>query len=95
MLSTVQIVLSTLIIVTLLFSVFYSFRHRRETDPKRRGQLAAKMNIAMGLMLIIIAITQLFFFSDMIARRIFGTICLLLGLWNLFAGVRNYIHFNR
>ncbi|MBV6714072.1 YtpI family protein [Paenibacillus chitinolyticus] len=95
MLETVQIVLSTLIFITLLFSVVFSFRSRRKTDPKQRGTNAALMNISMGLMLILIAVTQLFFLSDTPVRRIFGTICLLLGLFNLFAGIRNYLYFSR
>ncbi|TVY07421.1 YtpI family protein [Paenibacillus cremeus] len=92
---TIQIVLSALIVVTLFITVFYSFRYRRERDPKLRGLYASRMNMAMGIMLVIIAITQLFFFTDSVTRRIFGTICLLLGLFNLFAGIRNHSHFSR
>jgi hypothetical protein len=76
-------------------SVYYSFRSRKQTDPKLRGLMASRMNIAMGIMLVIIAVTQLFFFTDSNVRRVFGTICFLLGLFNLFAGLRNQSHFNR
>lgn len=95
MIANIQITLSTLIIIALGFSIFYSFRFRRETDPKLRGLFSSKMNMAMGLMLIIIAITQLFFFEDSVIRRIFGTVCLLLGLFNFYVGLRNYGHFSR
>lgn len=94
-LETIQWMLSALIIVFVAFSVYYSFRFRRSTDPKLRGLYGARMNISMGLMLIIIAISQLFFFTDSVTRRIFGTVCLLLGLFNLFAGLRNHSHFSR
>ncbi|MEK8126791.1 YtpI family protein [Paenibacillus filicis] len=94
-LQTVQLSLSTLIVIAVAFSVYYSFRYRRQLDPVKRGILASRMNIAMGLMLILIALTQLFFFTDSVTRRIFGTICLLLGIWNLFAGLRNHLHYNR
>lgn len=92
---TVQILLFIAIVVMLVVSVWFSFKFRREKDPVKRGLNGARMNIAMGIMLIIISVTQLFFFTDSITRRIFGTVCLLLGLFNLFAGIRNNSHFSR
>lgn len=91
----VRTLLSALIFITLIVSVSYSFRSRRAQEPKLRGLFTARMNIAMGLMLVVIAITQLFFFNDSNIRRVFGTICVLLGLFNLFAGIRNHNLFNR
>jgi len=95
MLETVQVGLFLLIVLTLALSIYFSFRFRRERDPKQRGLYSARLNICMGIMLVLIAVTQLFFFSDTAFRRIFGTICLLLGLFNLFAGIRNHSHFQR
>lgn len=92
---TIQTILIVLIVLTLVLSVYYSFRSRKQLDPKQRGIYASKTNIMMGLMLIIFAITQLFFFTDSITTRIFGTVCFLLGVFNLFAGIRNHSHFNR
>jgi Na+/H+ antiporter NhaD/arsenite permease-like protein len=92
---TIQTILFALIIVALIFSLYYSFRSRKNNDPKLRGIYASRMNIMMGLMLIIIAVTQLFFFTDSNVRRVFGTICFLLGAFNLFAGLRNHSHFSR
>lgn len=91
----IQATLFILICVLLALSVFFSFRARRVQDPARRGLYSARMNICMGLMLVMIAITQLFFFNDSSFRRIFGTVLVLLGLFNFFAGVRNHGHFNR
>jgi hypothetical protein len=48
----------------------------------------------MGVMLIAIAVSQLFFFTDSVVRRSFGVVCVLLGLFNLFAGLRNRKHFS-
>jgi len=91
----IQIVLFSLICITLAFSVYFSTRSRREKETAKRGLYAARMNICMGLMLVLIAVTQLFFFSESSFRRIFGTVCVLLGLFNLFAGIRNHGHFDR
>jgi hypothetical protein len=90
-----QSVIPVLILVPLILSVYYSFRSRRTEDPKQRGLYTARMNICMGLMLIVIAVSQLFFFTDSNLRRIFGVICFLLGMFNLFAGLRNHSRFNR
>jgi hypothetical protein len=91
----IQIVFSALILITLVASVFYSFKYRRQTDPTLRGLFAARMNIYMGIMLVLIAVSQLFFFNDSSVRRIFGTICLLLGLFNLFSGIRSHGAYQR
>lgn len=91
----IQITLFSLICILLALSLYFSFRSRRETDPAKRGLFSARMNICMGLMLVLIAITQIFFFSESSFRRIFGTVLVLLGLFNLFAGIRNHGHFNR
>lgn len=95
MLEIIRTLLPFIIFVTLIFSVSYSFRARKTEDPRLRGLYSARMNIAMGVMLIVIAVTQLFFFNDSNLRRVFGTICVLLGLFNLFAGLRNHSTFNR
>jgi heme/copper-type cytochrome/quinol oxidase subunit 2 len=95
MLQSVQLILFIIIVILLLISVYFSFRYRREQNPQKRGIYASYMNICMGFMLIAIAITQLFFFTDSAFRRIFGTICLLLGLFNVFAGFRNYGMYQR
>lgn len=92
---TLQALLPLFIFVPLIFSVYYSFKSRRTQDPKQRGLYTARMNIAMGSMLIVIAVSQLFFFTDSNMRRVFGTICFLLGLFNLFAGLRNHSAFNK
>ncbi|MCD1258876.1 YtpI family protein [Paenibacillus athensensis] len=95
MLETVQVGMFLLIVLMLALSIYFSFRFRRERDPKRRGLFSARMNMCMGLMLVLLAVTQLFFFTDSTLRRTFGTIFLLIGLFNLFAGIRNYSHFQR
>lgn len=91
----IQGALTLLIFVTLIFTVYFSFRYRREQDPILRGLYTSRMNIVMGLMLILIAVTQLFFWTDSQTRRIFATICLLLGVFNFFVGLRNHITFDR
>jgi len=87
--------LGVLIVLFSLLSVFFSIRARRARDGRLRRLYAARMNISMGVMLILIAVIQIFMFSVSTMRVIIGTVFLLLGLFNLFAGLRNHSHFSR
>ncbi|MFB9752567.1 YtpI family protein [Paenibacillus hodogayensis] len=80
---------------SLFGSVFYSVRYRRQQARKARGIDAAKMNMSMGAMLVSISLIQLFLFEGSSVRVIVGLVMLLLGLFNLFAGIRNYGLYNR
>ncbi|MFS0727296.1 YtpI family protein [Paenibacillus sp. 1P07SE] len=82
------------IITALLSSVFFSLRARRSKDQRLRGLYAARMNISMGIMLILMAGIQMIMFTGDTVRVIVGTLFLLLGLFNFFAGLRNHRHFS-
>lgn len=88
-------VFAILIIATSVMSAVYSYRSRRTADAKLRGLYAARMNISMGLMLIFIALIQMFLFSGSTLRVVVSGLFMLLGLFNLFAGLRNHSHFKR
>lgn len=70
-------------------SMFYSFRYRRATDPAIRGLNQAKTNISMGITLIAISLILILTYEANWLRSIIGAIFLLMGLFNLFAGIRN------
>jgi len=85
-----QWILSIGVFATLAATVYYSLRYRRSEDRKTRGMLSARMNIAMGVMLILLALIQMLLFAGSTLRVIVGAVFLLLGLFNLFAGLRNH-----
>lgn len=88
--AVLQWVLSIGVIASLAATVYYSLRYRRSADPKTRGLLSARMNIVMGIMLILLALIQMLLFTGSTIRVIVGAVFLLLGLFNLFAGLRNH-----
>lgn len=90
-----QFVLITIVVATCALSVFYSVRHRRAASPKKKGVYAARMNISMGTMMLAIALIQIALFEPSTVRVIVGVVFLLVGLFNLFAGVRNHSVFSR
>ncbi|WP_199615687.1 YtpI family protein [Paenibacillus alkalitolerans] len=83
------------IVLTSALSVFFSFRSRRAADPVRRGLNAARMNISMGTLLICMALVQWFLFEPDTIRIVIGSVFIVIGLFNLFAGLRSYGHFSR
>lgn len=78
-----------------VLSVVFSIRSRRATDPKSRGLNAARMNISMGALLILASFVQFVLFEPDTVRIVVGSVFLLIGLFNLFAGLRNYGHYSK
>ncbi|MDQ6422342.1 YtpI family protein [Paenibacillus sp. LHD-117] len=87
-LQLLQWVLFPVILVSLVLSVVYSFRARRSTDARKRGLNAARMNISMGVMLLFISIIQLFMSDESTLKIVIGAVFMVIGLFNLFAGLR-------
>ncbi|MGM0880053.1 MAG: YtpI family protein [Bacillota bacterium] len=85
----IQWLLAPGILISLVFSVIFSFKSRRSTDARMRGIYAARMNICMGVMLLIIALVQLFLSAESTLRIVIGALFMVLGVFNLFAGLRN------
>lgn len=78
-----------LLFVSLGFSVAYSVKYRKQTDPYQRSKYQAKQNTAMGLMMILLAVYPLYLMPGTTISITIGIIFLLIGLFNLFVGVRN------
>lgn len=85
----IQWLLAPGILISLVFSVIFSLKSRRSADARLRGIYAARMNICMGLMLLIIALVQLFLSAESTLRIVIGAMFMVLGVFNLFAGLRN------
>ncbi|WP_053374715.1 YtpI family protein [Paenibacillus sp. FJAT-27812] len=77
------------ILISLVFSALFSIKSRRSSDARTRAIFSARMNISMGIMLLFIALVQLFLSGESTLRIVIGAIFLVLGVFNLFAGLRN------
>lgn len=95
MVQSILYVLYAGLIITCICSVYFSFKSRRSVDPAVRGLSAAKTNISMGGMLIILALIQMFMFSGSSLRVVIGALFMVLGAFNIFAGIRNHGYFSR
>jgi TRAP-type C4-dicarboxylate transport system permease small subunit len=76
-------------ILALGFTLYYSVKFRRERQPDLRGLLQAKQNISMGIVLVLLSAYPILGISGT-AGIIVGLLFLLMGLFNLFAGIRNH-----
>lgn len=83
------------IMITLVMSVVFSFKARREKAQNIRGLQTARMNISMGIMLKFIAGVQLLLSAESTIRIVIGALFLVLGIFNLFAGLRNHSIFRK
>ncbi|MHA6485228.1 YtpI family protein [Paenibacillus sp. strain BS8-2] len=88
-LELLQTILVPIILVSLVLSVFFSFKSRRSPDSRVRAVNAARMNISMGVMLLFMSIIQLFMSDESTFKIVIGSIFMVIGLFNLFAGLRN------
>jgi len=77
------------ILVSLIGSVFQSYKFRRSSDKTVRGKSNAMMNIFMGTMLLLVALLFMLVYSGSTVKVIIGTLFIVIGLFNLFAGLRN------
>lgn len=90
MLFIVQSILYFIAVLFLIGSIYFSFKRRRGTSQMEQGLAASKMNICMGLMLVTLGIMQLFITIQTWVNFTVGIVFALLGLFNLFAGIRNH-----
>ncbi|WP_438349612.1 YtpI family protein [Paenibacillus sp. FA6] len=93
MISLIKVILLVLLIATCIASAYYSLRSHRSSDPIDRGLFGAITNILMGFMLIILAITFMFVFQGSTPSVIVEALFMVLGVFNLFAGIRNRKHY--
>ncbi|UVI31886.1 YtpI family protein [Paenibacillus spongiae] len=78
------------VFASLFASVFFSYKTRRSRDGRQRGLNASMMNISMGIMLLLFALLFMLVYSGSTVKVIIGTLFIVIGLFNLFAGLRNH-----
>ncbi|GAB6988471.1 YtpI family protein [Paenibacillus pini] len=91
----IKYLLFALLVITCLSSAFYSYRSRRTSDPLEKGINGAQMNIFMGIMLIVLSLIFMFIFRGSTVAIIIEALFLVLGAFNVFAGLRNRSYFSR
>ncbi|WP_128894687.1 YtpI family protein [Longirhabdus pacifica] len=82
-----------LIIASLIMSVYFSSKSLKTKSVKERGLLKSKTNISMGIMLITASI--FLFRTGSIVFIIVCAVFMLLGLFNVYGGIKHHRHFKQ
>ncbi|MNP27147.1 hypothetical protein D3C76_1200380 [compost metagenome] len=93
MITLIKYILFILLIITCIASAYYSIRSHRSSDSNVRGLYGAITNILMGIMLITMAVVFMFIFQGSTPSIIVEALFLVLGAFNIFAGIRNRKHY--
>ncbi|OAB43247.1 YtpI family protein [Paenibacillus glacialis] len=89
MITVIKYILFILLVVTCITSAYYSIRSHRSSDPTDRGLYGANTNILMGIMLMMMSIVFMFIFRGSTLSIVVEALFLVLGAFNIFAGLRN------
>lgn|SRR6476620_10407258 len=89
MVNALHWIIVVLICLTSLMSVYFSYKARRASDMRQRGIFSARLNMCMGVMLVFVALFMMLAFTGSTVKVIISGLILVIGLFNLFAGIRN------
>ncbi|OAB43866.1 YtpI family protein [Paenibacillus antarcticus] len=89
MITVIKYILFVLLVVTCITSAYYSIRSHRSSNPTDRGLYGATTNILMGIMLMLMSIVFMFIFRGSTLSIVVEALFLVLGAFNMFAGLRN------
>lgn len=88
-------ILIALFAIAMICSAMNSIRSRRTTDQHVAGLYRSWTNIWMGCMLIILALILMFVFTGSTLSVIVEALFLIMGAYNVFAGLRNRSYYAR
>ncbi|WP_054957043.1 YtpI family protein [Paenibacillus dakarensis] len=91
----IKYVLFAVLVISVIAAALYSIRARRKPDPIDRGSYLASMNISMGVMLVDLAFISMLMFSGSTPAIIVEAAFIVLGLFNIFAGLRSKRFYTR
>lgn len=91
----IRYLLFAVLALSCIAAALYSINARRKPDPLDRGISLALMNICMGIMLVALAFISMLMFSGSTPAVIVEAAFLVLGAFNIFAGLRSRSFYSR
>lgn len=82
-------ILVILFVFSLAFYVFYKAKYFRTKRPAEKKWISAKSSIALGLFVAIFGLNQ-FFVNQTTVAYIIGSVFILLGVVNVWGGIKSY-----
>ncbi|GAB6926649.1 hypothetical protein JCM10914A_06320 [Paenibacillus sp. JCM 10914] len=95
MITVIHYILYIILVLSVVAAALYSIKARRVSDPAKRGSLMAMMNICMGCMLVSLSLVCMFLFRGSTPAIIVEAAFMVLGLFNIFAGIRSRVYYSK
>ncbi|WP_339223681.1 YtpI family protein [Paenibacillus sp. FSL H8-0332] len=95
MIMFIKYLLFALLVIFMVCAAAYSISSRRSTDPLVQGTKRSIMNMLLGGMLVTLSLMSMFMFRGSTLNVVIETAFLLLGLFNVFSGLRSYSYYSR
>ncbi len=95
MLDIIRYILFAVLVISCIAAALFSFRARRMPNPLDRGIFLGMMNISMGTMLVALSFIAMLMFRGSTPAVIVEAVFIVLGAFNIFAGIRNTTYYSR
>jgi len=95
MVMMIKYLLFILLVAFVISAAYFSTSSRRAADPLEKGQKRSMMNVMMGAMLVDMALMAMFLFQGSTLGIIVEAAFILIGLFNIFSGLRSKGYYNR
>ncbi|MGM1047927.1 YtpI-like protein [Paenibacillus uliginis N3/975] len=95
MLGIIRYVLFAVLVISCITAALYSIRARKMSDPLDRGIFHASTNIYMGIMLVALSFIAMLMFSGSTPAVIVEAVFMVMGAFNIFAGIRSKSYYSR
>ncbi|KGE16277.1 YtpI family protein [Paenibacillus wynnii] len=95
MIIIIKYLLFILLAVFSINAAIFSIASRRAVDPLVKGQKRSIMNVLMGAMLVDLALMAMFLFHGSTLGIVVEAIFIIIGLFNIFSGLRSNGYYNR
>ncbi|GGF85871.1 hypothetical protein GCM10010912_33970 [Paenibacillus albidus] len=95
MIILIKYLLFVLLVVFVIGAAVFSLSSRRAADPAVKGRKRSVMNVMQGAMLVTLALMSMFLFRGSTVSIIVEALFLVIGIFNIFSGLRSYGYYNR
>jgi uncharacterized membrane protein len=91
----IKYLLFVLLVIFVIGAAVFSLSSRRALDPKDKGLKRSVMNVMLGAMLVTLSLISMFLFRGSTINIIVEAAFLLIGVFNIFSGIRSYSYYSR
>ncbi|WP_339802075.1 YtpI family protein [Paenibacillus sp. FSL R5-0744] len=91
----IKYLLFVLLVIFVIGAAVFSLSSRRALNPQDKGLKRSVMNVMLGAMLVTLSLISMFLFRGSTVNIIVEAAFLLIGVFNIFSGLRSYSYYSR